>query len=48
MPPFTFHRLAGASLYGAAPGVPLQAAWVRPTHATNGGPLYVANISKAP
>jgi len=30
--------------YGAAPAVPLQAAWVRSTHATSGGPLYVANI----
>ena len=30
--------------YGAAPAVPLQASWVTSTHATSGGPLYVANI----
>jgi len=29
---------------GAAPAVPLQAAWVTSTHAASGGPLYAANI----
>ena len=29
---------------GSPPAYPLQAAWVRSTHATSGGPLYVANI----
>lgn len=33
-----------SGFYGAAPAVPLQAAWVTSTHATTGGPLYAANI----